>query len=124
MSVCRSVQSRPFAEPQAIRRRGILYLVSCSVFILNAQVYGGGQSFDDKSASDWKAFQKTVQPFFAKHCFACHGQKASGDVRLDQFADEAALEKGQGALEKALTMLRQRTMPPKKKTPPSDDELR
>ena len=26
-------------------------------------------------AADWPAFQKTVQPFVAKHCFECHADK-------------------------------------------------
>src|SRR6185369_198672 len=116
MSVCRSVRSRHLVQPQATERRAVLYLVSCSVLTLNMPVYGG-PSLDDRSASDWQTFQKNVQPFFAKHCFECHGQKASGDVRLDQLTDQAALEKGQGTIEKALAMLRQRAMPPKKKTP-------
>src|SRR4051812_32719184 len=95
MSVCGSVRSRRFAQSQAIGGRAGLYLVSWSLWFLTTPIYGG-QSFDDKSASDWQAFQKTVQPFFARHCFECHGQKASGDVRLDQFADETALAQGQG----------------------------
>src|SRR4051794_12022461 len=112
MSVCRNVGSRRFSQPQAIGRCAGLYLVSCSVLFLTTPIIYGGPSFDDKSASDWQGFQKSVQPFFAKHCFECHGQKASGEVRLDQFADEAALESGQGTLEKALAMLRQGAMPP------------
>src|SRR3954451_22252028 len=43
-------------------------------------------------ATDRQSFQKTVQPFLARHCFDCHADKPRGDVRLGQF-DEKALAK-------------------------------
>jgi mono/diheme cytochrome c family protein len=92
--------------------------------ILGATVCVRGQAPAATPASDWATFQKTVQPFFAKHCFACHDAKASGEVRLDQFRDEAALVKGQATVEKALGMLRQRAMPPKKRPQPSAEEVK
>lgn len=84
---------------------------------------GGGQ-VTDHSAAEWREYQRAVQPFFTKHCFACHAEKESGDVRLDRFTDEAALAKGLATVEKALDMLRKRAMPPKKRPQPDGDEVK
>src|SRR5262249_47961672 len=73
--------------------------------------------------TEWQAFQKTVQPFFARHCFDCHTDKQRGDVRLDRF-DEKALAKRSPTLDKVLDVLGNRRMPPKPRAPPSDDELK
>src|SRR5688572_401694 len=64
-------------------------------------------------ADDWQAFQKTVQPFLAKHCFDCHTDKPRGDVRLDQFTDEKTLRERLPTLEKVLDVLDAHAMPPK-----------
>src|SRR6476469_4594833 len=85
---------------------------------------GDGQVAHPHAAADWREYQRAVQPFFAKHCFACHAEKESGDVRLDRFTDEAALAKGLATVEKALDMLKKRSMPPKKRPPPGDDETK
>ncbi len=68
-------------------------------------------------------FQKNVQPFLAAHCYKCHGpDDIEGEVRLDQFTDDAALVKGMPTLEKALKMLSARKMPPKDETRPGEEE--
>lgn len=72
--------------------------------------------------TEWQAFQKTVQPFLAKHCFDCHTDKQRGDIRLDQF-DEKALAQRSPTLEKVLDVLGKHAMPPRKRTQPGDDEL-
>jgi hypothetical protein len=82
----------------------------------------GGQSESPPQNNDWAAFQKTVQPFLAKHCFACHDKTEKGDVRLDSFEDEGALVKGLATVEKAMSMLRKHAMPPKKQPQPTEDE--
>jgi len=105
-------------------RRATAFLLFSS-FLAGAMHARSGQSADTKPASDWQTFQKTVQPFFTKHCFACHaGDKAKGDVRLDQFPDEPALEKALPTVDKALVMLRRHAMPPSKRPQPGADELR
>jgi hypothetical protein len=73
---------------------------------------------------DWATFQSTVKPFFSEHCFDCHDETKKGDIRLDQFSDEAALIKGVATIDKAQGMLRKHTMPPKKKSQPGDAELK
>jgi mono/diheme cytochrome c family protein len=83
-----------------------------------------GQVAHSSAAADWREYQRAVQPFFAKHCFACHAEKESGDVRLDRFTDEAALAKGLATVEKALDMLQKHSMPPKKRPQPSGEETK
>src|SRR5262249_39106855 len=73
--------------------------------------------------TEWQVFQKSVQPFFAKHCFDCHTEKQRGGVRLDQF-DEKTLAKSSPTLDKVLDMLGKHAMPPKKRTQPRDEELK
>jgi mono/diheme cytochrome c family protein len=85
---------------------------------------GVGQVPASKPASDWPAFQKIVQPFLAQHCFSCHGDKQSGDVRLDQLRDENELAKGSAILERVQVMLRKRAMPPKKRPQPSPNAVK
>lgn len=74
-------------------------------------------------AADWQSFRTTVQPFLVKHCFECHTDKQSGDVRLDQFADEKALAQRLPTVEKVLDVLGRHAMPPRKRARPGGDEL-
>jgi hypothetical protein len=92
--------------------------------ILTLATRGGGPSSGAGPAADWKEYQRTVQPFFARHCFACHADKQRGGVRLDCFPDASALTKGLPTLEKALNMLRTQAMPPKGRPRPSPNESR
>jgi mono/diheme cytochrome c family protein len=82
------------------------------------------QKFGGKATLRWAEFQKSVQPFFAKHCTSCHGAKGvESDAPLDAFLDDASLEKGMPLLEKALDMLTGQKMPPKKMPRPTKEEL-
>ena len=72
------------------------------------------------AAAEWRAFQKTIQPFFAKHCYECHTDKQSGEVRLDFFQDAPALLKGLPTFDKVQAVLRKHAMPPKKRPQPSE----
>ena len=92
--------------------------------VLNFPSCASGQPAGPAPSAEWREYQQTVQPFFAKHCFACHTDKKRGDVRLDQFPDEKALVKGLPTIEKALGVLRQRTMPPMNRPQPGTEETR
>lgn len=96
-----------------------------SLAMLGALVAAGEsvRAAEPVPAADWQAFQKTVRPFLAKHCFECHADKKSGGVRLDLLSDERTLAQGLPALDKALEMVRKRAMPPKKRPRPTDDEV-
>jgi mono/diheme cytochrome c family protein len=85
---------------------------------------GVGQAADPSRSAEWGEFQRNVQPFLARHCFGCHGDKKQrGDVRLDLFTDEKALAKGLPTLEKALDLLRTHAMPPKGRPQPGKEEI-
>lgn len=104
-------------------RPAVFLLTSC-VLALAPATNGVGQVPASQPASDWPTFQQTVLPFLAKHCFACHTDKQSGDVRLDQFQDEKSLAKGLAILDRVQVMLRKRAMPPKRRPQPSRDEVK
>ena len=84
---------------------------------------GSGPSSNSTLPAEWQAYQRTVQPFFAKHCFACHTDKKRGDVRLDKFQDDKALANGLEILEKARDMLKKHDMPPRPRPQPRAEEL-
>src|SRR5690349_9672411 len=56
-----------------------------SALLLSLASRGGGQAPDTSATAEWREYQRTVQPFLAKHCFECHTDRESGDVRLDLF---------------------------------------
>src|SRR5262245_11949635 len=87
-----------------------------ALLVSGSHAHSSGQPKDPAPApaSDWQTFQKTVQPFLAKHCFDCHTEKPRGDVRLDQFSDEKTLARSLPTLEKVLDVLDKHAMPPKK----------
>jgi hypothetical protein len=96
-----------------------------SGFVLAAVTsIAAGQATASNPESDWPAFQKTVLPFLARHCFECHTDKQSGDVRLDQFQDEKSLVKGLATLERVQGVLRKQAMPPKKRPQPGADAIK
>jgi hypothetical protein len=101
------------------RRLKIVALL-CFALFAGSLARGGEPSPD---SVQWQAFRKTVQPFFAKHCYECHTEKKRGEVRLDQFQDERALAKGLPTLSKVGDVLRQHVMPPKKRPRPRDGEI-
>ncbi len=71
----------------------------------------------------WAEFQKTVQPFLVAHCISCHGDDMpEGEVSLNHFSDASSLARGTPTLDKMLTMLRSRKMPPKDEARPTEDE--
>src|SRR5687767_2111710 len=71
--------------------------VLCPLLVLGFSPRGG-QAADASPAAEWREYQRTVQPFFAKHCFECHADKQSGDVRLDLVTDENGLANNLPAL--------------------------
>ncbi len=94
------------------------------VFVIAVAAKSAGQAPAPKSVNDWPAFQKTVLPFLAKHCFECHTDKKSGDVRLDQFHDDKSLIKGLAILDRVQIMLRKEAMPPKRRPQPGADAIK
>jgi hypothetical protein len=115
-------RNRPSSWRLAVSRRAAIVL---SGFVLAAFALDGvGQEPPSTPESDWPAFQKTVLPFMAKHCFECHTDKKSGDVRLDQFQDEPSLARGAATLDRVQAMLRKQAMPPRKKPQPGAEAIK
>jgi hypothetical protein len=105
-----------------VARRSTFILSGLALAAITAN--GVGQAPAPKAESDWPAFQKTVLPFLTKHCFECHTDKNSGDVRLDQFQDDKSLAKGLTTLDRVQIMLRKQGMPPKKRPQPGADAVK
>jgi Protein of unknown function (DUF1592)/Protein of unknown function (DUF1588)/Protein of unknown function (DUF1587)/Protein of unknown function (DUF1585)/Protein of unknown function (DUF1595)/Ca-dependent carbohydrate-binding module xylan-binding/Planctomycete cytochrome C len=72
-----------------------------------------------QSAPTAVSFHQDVAPFLTKHCYACHGNgKQKGELALDKYQDEAALQKDRKVWESVLQMVRTGEMPPKSKNRP------
>ncbi len=58
-------------------------------------------------------FAKSIQPFFAQHCYSCHNDKMqSGGLNLQKIGASATVDDG-AELEKILRRLQAGEMPPK-----------
>ncbi len=86
-------------EPMGVKFAVIAGILAC-VHFTQPLARGGEAVTDAAPADDWNAYRKTVQPFFAAHCFECHGDKQRGDVRLDSLRDAATLTKSVATLDK------------------------
>ena len=78
------------------------------------------------SAKDQPAasFTKDVVPFLTKHCYPCHGNgKKSGDLALDKYQDEPAIQKDRKVWDNVLEMVRSGEMPPKERPRPAVTEV-
>lgn len=65
------------------------------------------------------SFTKDVVPFLTKHCYACHGNgKKRGELTLDGYRDELAVQKDRKVWDNVLQMVRSGEMPPKEKPRP------
>jgi hypothetical protein len=77
-----------------------------------------------KPDAKWAEFHGTIQPFFAKNCYRCHGaDDAENDMRLDLFKDAASLQAGSETLEKAYEKLSNHKMPPRDEPQPAEAEV-
>lgn len=56
------------------------------------------------------------------YCFSCHDDQAKGGVNLEGFVEDSAFWSEPKAWEKAMSQLRDRSMPPAKKDQPTDEE--
>ncbi len=69
-------------------------------------------------------FTKDVVPFLAKHCYACHGNgKKRGELSLDKYKDDEALQKDRKVWDNVLQMIRNGEMPPKERKRPEAAEV-
>jgi mono/diheme cytochrome c family protein len=71
------------------------------------------------------AFIRSVQPFFAKNCYACHNPKLStGGLNLEAYTSATLLSQDRDESEKILKKLQAGEMPPKGSPRPSAEELK
>ncbi len=128
---------RPFAPKPSAGRRCASggQSARCAVASLAILVLAGGTcwslvlpvqpatAFAAEAPAD-KAFEEHIHPFLERHCLRCHtGEKAKGDLRLDQltpgFADKANADRWQAVLKQ----VQQKEMPPRGRPRPSDLEI-
>src|SRR5690242_17991693 len=71
------------------------------------------------------SFDKSVQPFLAKNCYACHNSKVkTADVDLQQFKTADSIAKEADLWEKAVQKMRTGEMPPKGFPPPKPADVK
>ena len=78
-------------------------------------------SFDESKAE----FSRSVAPFFAKHCVACHGpKKAEGELALEQLNPDMKTSTSAARWAMLLEKLATREMPPASKPRPDEESIR
>jgi|GEM_PF-1810397 len=79
---------------------------------------GSGQTAADST------FTKTLQPFFAKNCYACHNSRlSSGGLNFETYKSTALFFQDRDEAEKILKKLQSGEMPPKALPRPNPEEL-
>lgn len=85
---------------------------------------GAGPAPGQGSAAD-ATFTKSVRPFFAKNCFACHSSRlSSGGLSLEAFSSPTLFLQDRDEAEKILKKLQVGEMPPKALPRPNAEELK
>jgi mono/diheme cytochrome c family protein len=70
-------------------------------------------------------FIKSIQPFFAKNCYACHGPRlSSGGLNLEAYTSAALFFQDRDESEKILKKLQAGEMPPKRLPHPNAEDLK
>ncbi len=71
-----------------------------------------------------EGYDKTVRPFFVKHCLECHGdKKAKGDLRLDSLKPDLATPAESQRWSDLAERIRSGEMPPKSRPRPAPGEI-
>jgi hypothetical protein len=71
------------------------------------------------------SFEKSVQPFLSRNCYACHNSKVkTADVDLQQFKTADSIARDSDLWEKAIQKMRTGEMPPKGFPPPKPADVK
>jgi mono/diheme cytochrome c family protein len=101
------------------------------LFAAGATPVGGSQPVlfvhpapkDPPKVADQAAFDQSIKPLLDKYCISCHGaQSPSGGINLTAHKTVAEMQKNQVFWRKAVTQIRERTMPPRGVPQPKSDE--
>ena len=80
---------------------------------------------DGQTAADSTDFSKSIQPFFAKNCYACHNAELKiGGLNLQVYASSASIAQEPEKFERILTRLQGNEMPPASRPRPDTAELK
>ncbi len=91
-------------------------------FVCAAVALRGGQPQNAQSRSD---FEKSVLPFLADNCYACHNtRRKSGELDLERYKTAASILQERETWELALQKLQTGEMPPKGAPRPDQTELK
>ncbi len=75
--------------------------------------------------ADSTEFGKSIQPFFAKNCYACHSAKVkTSGLNLEAYSSAASIAQDREEFEKIVQRLQAGEMPPKGLPRPNDAELK
>src|SRR5271170_2822095 len=94
------------------------------LWILPLAAFCAADGVSPSSAPDAATFSKSVQPFFAKNCIACHNAKVKmGGIDFGAYANAGDIAQDRPTLEKALRKLEAGEMPPPARPRPDAAEL-
>ena len=99
----------------------------CSILVAVPILSPGDQPQAPQEANSAQsvAFAKSVQPFFAKNCYACHNaQNNSGGLNLESYTSATAFSQDGDESGKILKRLAAGEMPPKGLPRPSDQDVK
>jgi len=97
-----------------------LLIISMPLIWLAVSPNRRAQGFQNK-----ESFEKSVQPFFAQNCYACHNAQAkSGNLDLEKYKTSRSITEDKETLERIFHKLRAGEMPPKGMPRPNADQMK
>ena len=98
-------------------------LVGAAHFGLGSRVQSANDPAQTPPPTD-PIFEKSVQPFFANNCYACHNEeRATADLSLESFKTAASFNKERVTMKLVLDRLSAGTMPPPKMPRPKPEDV-
>ena len=112
-----SVALLDLAMPQRFSKIVLLPTIGCMSWLLCCCASA------QPNPTEAVTFARDIRPFFAKHCFTCHGEeKQNGEVALHTFMDKPAVLEERALWTSAYEMLKFGAMPPEDRPQPTKAE--